>query len=977
MKTSLFIILSFFLFQNVSSQEKILVNGTVTDAKGIPIPGVTVIEKGTSNGQITDFDGLYSIEVPINAVLEFSFLGFVSTEIPVAGQNQLDVSMEAEASALQEVVVVGYGTQRKADLTSSVSSVDSDEFVQGATKDAAQLLQGKVAGLTVGTTSGDPNANSQILLRGAATLFSSTEPLVLIDGIPGDLNTVTPEDIESIDVLKDGSAAAIYGTRGTNGVILITTRGADGYKEPSIEYTGYISTQSIVKKPDLLDAEDYRRLIGEGVNFSDRGASTDWLDKITRTPFSHVHNLAFRGGNAKTNYIATGGYRSLEGIMLQSNRIGLNGRIDVNHNMFDDKLKFNVGVLYRKYSNNQGYDASEVYQDALSRNPTEPTINPDGTWYERPDIIYYENPLAQIYESEGENAYSTTRLNASVSYFPIENLHIKGLVSQENHNNISGYSETFDHISNVRDNRRGYATRSSGTGTDLLTELTGTYEKRFGLHQFSVLGGYSYQEGSSEGFLMDNYDFPTDVFSFHNMEWGDALNVGRASMSSYKSAWNLIGFFSRITYNYDDKYLFMGSLRHEASSKFLGAEEPWGSFPAISAGWRINKEQFMDDFEFIDDLKLRAGYGVTGTAPEASFLGVARLGFSDYFFQNGQWVPALQPVSNPNPYLRWEEKHETNIGLDFSFFTGRVSGSMDYYVRRTNGLLYDYPVPSPPNLYDITTANVGEMENKGFEAIVNVIPVLGEDFQWNTSVNFSTNQNKLVSLQNELYTLTNNFFDVGHYDDAGLQSHRVQVGESIGNHFGFKVVDVSEEGEWIYETPSGERVPYDEFERREEDKQILGNGLPTFFAGWNNNFRYKNWDLSITMRGAFDFQIMNTQRLFYENPTLTMFNQLKSAHEPVFGKAKLTVPQEANSYYLEEGDYWKIDNITLGYNFETTGIKHLQSARIYVSSLNTFTFTGYSGIDPEVNRIGLAPGIDDRNKYPSTRTITTGVNLKF
>lgn len=711
--------------------------------------------------------------------------------------------------------------------------------------------------------------------------------------------------------------------------------------------------------------------------FSDRGASTDWLDEITRIPFSHVHNLAFRGGNAKTNYIATAGYRSLEGIMLKSNQIGLNGRIDVNHNMFDDKLKFNVGILYRKYSNSQGYDASEVYQDALSRNPTEPTKNPDGTWYERPDIIYYENPLAQIHESEGENVNSTTRLNASVSYFPIEDLHIKGLVSQENHYNISGYSETFNHISNIRDNRRGYATRNTSTGTDFLTELTATYDKKINLHKFSVLGGYSYQEGSTEGFLMDNYDFPTDVFSYHNMAWGDALNAGRANMSSYKSTWNLIGFFSRVTYNYDNKYLFMGSFRHEASSKFLGAEEPWGSFPAVSVGWRINREQFMEDFNFIDDLKLRAGYGVTGTAPEASFLGVARLGFSDYFFQNGEWVPALQPVSNPNPYLRWEEKHETNIGLDFSFLNGRMGGSMDYYVRRTNGLLYDYPVPSPPNLYDITTANVGKMENKGFEAIVNVIPVQGEDFQWNTSMNFSTNQNKLVSLQNELYTLTNNFFDVGHYDDAGLQSHRVQVGESIGNHFGFKVVDVSEEGEWIYETPSGERVPYDEFERREEDKQILGNGLPTYFAGWNNNFRYKNWDLSISMRGAFDFQIMNTQRLFYENPTLTIFNQLESAHEPVFGKAKLTVPQEANSYYLEDGDYWKIDNITLGYNLGTTGIKYIKSARVYVSSLNTFTITGYSGIDPEVNRIGLAPGIDDRNKYPSTRTLTIGVNLKF
>lgn len=953
------------------------ITGRVTDEKGDGIPGVSILVKGSGKGTVTDLEGNYSIDVNSGEVLVFSFVGYLNEEVTVGNQTVIDVVLTQEIKSLEEVVVVGYGTQKKAEITSSVASVSADEFIQGATKDAAQLLQGKVAGLTIATTSGDPNANSQILLRGAATLFSSTQPLVLVDGIPGDLNTVAPEDIESIDVLKDGSAAAIYGTRGTNGVILITTRRANGNVEPSIEYNSYVSTQTITRKPEVLNAADYARLIEEGVPFSDRGASTDWIDAITQTPLSHVHNLAFRGGNNTTNYIATAAYRSFEGIIKETNNRTLNGRIDLNHNMYDGKLMFNVGLLYRRSNNTQGFSPGAVYEDALNRNPTEPIKDEDGNWYERPELYFYENPLAQIYESDGENVSSTTRLNGSLSWYPVEDLQLKALVSQENHNNISGYSETFNHISNIRDSRRGFASRSTGLGVDRLAELTVHYNKEIADHQFSFLGGYSYQEGTDEGFWADNYDFPTDVFSYNNIGWGDALNVGRANMGSYKSAWNLIGFFTRATYSYNDKYLFMGSLRHEASSKFLGAEKPWGSFPAVSVGWRLSKEGFLDDINFIDDLKLRAGYGVTGTAPDESFLGVARLGFTDFFYLNGRWVPTLQPVSNPNPYLRWEEKHETNIGLDFSFLSGRVSGSIDYYNRLTNGLLYDYPVPSPPNLYDETTANVGKMENKGLEAILNIILVQKDDFVWNTSMNFSSNRNKLISLENDLYQLTNDFFNVGFYNDAGNQSHRVQVGQPIGNHFGFKVVDITEDGKWIYETPEGERVSYDEFERKEEDKMVLGNGLPKYFAGWNNNVRYKNFDLSVTMRGAFGFQIMNVQRMYYENPTVTSYNQLKSAHEKVFGKAKLNVPIEANSYYLEEGDYWKVDNVSLGYTFNTKGLKYLKSARVYVSSLNTFTFTGYSGMDPEVNRLGLNPGIDERNKYPNTRTFTLGVNVKF
>lgn len=960
------------------------ISGKVTSVNGEPLQGVTVLLKGTKTATTTDADGNFAIQVPERSgVLVFSYTGSAAKEVAFTSAGVINVSLQGEIKSIGEVVVIGYGTQRKGEVTSAVASVKAKDFVKGAVNDAAQLLQGKVAGLTIATPSGDPTANSQILLRGVATLSTSTQPLVIIDGIPGDLNTVAPEDIESIDVLKDGSAAAIYGTRGTNGVILITTRRAKGNVEPGVDYSGYVSTQVITKKPDMLTAQDYRTLIGQGVNFKDAGATTDWIDAITRTPVTHVHNITLRGGSAKTNYIATGTYRSLQGIVQKSDNRTLNGRLDLNHNMFDNKLLFNVGILsssnnYTTTGNGYGFDGY-IYRQALNRNPTEPTKNPDGSWYERPELYLYDNPLGRIYESDGQNSASNTRMNASISWLPVQGLTLKAFGSQQRYNQIRGYAENKNHISNLRDTKNGYASRGESQNTDRLLELTADYNKTIGKSKFTVLGGYSYQETEGEGFSMDNYDFPTDAFSYNNMGIGNALNLGRANMSSYKYANNLIGFFGRATFNFDERYLLTANLRHEASSKFLGAQQPWGTFPAISVGWKINKERFMSSLGFINDLKLRAGYGVTGTAPDASFLGVARLGYSGYFFDNGTWVPTIVPSSNPNPYLRWEEKHETNVGIDFSLFKGRIGGSIDLYSRRTKGLLYDYPVPSPPNLYNTTTANVGTMLNKGLEIMLNLIPVQTKEFVWNSSINFSTNHNELVSLDNDLYKLTNNFFNAGFLNDAGDATHRIQVGERIGNFFGYKVTDITDDGKWIYQLPDGKNVNYDNMEFKDENKMILGNGLPKYYAGWNNNFRYKNVELGVTMRGAFAFQILNSQRVYYENPTITQFNQLKAAHEKIFGKAVLNLPGvvEWNSYYIENGDYWKIDNITLAYNLNTPALRYFKAARIYAATLNALTITKYKGIDPEVNRLGLNPGTDERDRYPSVRTYTIGVNLTF
>jgi TonB-dependent starch-binding outer membrane protein SusC len=962
------------------------VTGIISDAAtGEPLIGATVVVEGSTTGVVTGIDGKFSFDnLKPDAVLLVSYVGYLNTRVVVAGQTSINIKMTADTKNLDEVVVIGYGTQKKIEVTSAVSNVKAAEFIKGSVKDAGQLLQGKVAGLTVSTISGDPTAPSQLVLRGTATLSTSTQPLILIDGIPGDLNTVAPEDIESIDVLKDGSASAIYGTRGTNGVILLTTKRPNGRIEPSVTYEGYLSTQNFVRVPKMLNAAEYRQRLAEGVAFTDLGATTDWVKEISRdTPLNQNHRLSFHGGNAKSNYLASFNYRQLQGVVLKSDYTTLNSRVDLNHSMFDDKLKFNLNVIDNDNKSwvdfasiGEGLSDSEssnVFNQALYRNPTAPVQNPDGTWNENTSISYYENPVGLLMETYGGNQWHSTRLSGSIILEPVKNLRFKALVSRSKSNNNGGQGQTKRHLTTVRDGYNGYASKTSGQSVDKLLELSAEYVKAINSHNLSVLAGYSYQESMWESAYQRNWNFPAGNYSYiDNIGVGIKSGTGGPNMqNSSKYEKNLIGFFGRVTYNYKEKYLLMANLRYEAASQFVGTKQPWGTFPSVSAGWRISEEEFMKSISFISDLKLRVGYGVTGTAPDELFLGVSMLGYNGSSLINGQWVPSLSPTSNPNPYLRWEEKKETNIGIDFGLFAGKISGSIDIYKRRTDGLLYDYSVPTPPNAYGTTKANVGVMDNKGIEILVNATPVQKNKFTWLTGVTFSTNTNKLVSLENDLYKTTNPWFNAGYTGSPiSTYTHRIEVGKPIGNFYGYKVTGITDDGQWIYEdkdgNPSATRV--------EEDKKILGNGLPKYYASWNNTLKYGNLDLNITMRGAFGYKILNYQRMYTENQSNPAYNMLSSAFDKVFGKAVLdkNIPVEYNSYYLENGNFWKIDNINLGYNFSGSKVKHLGPSRLYFSILNALIFTGYKGMDPEVNRLGLTPGNDDRNKYPSTRVYTIG-----
>ncbi|WP_220399560.1 SusC/RagA family TonB-linked outer membrane protein [Filimonas effusa] len=991
----------------LAAQPAITVSGKVQGQQGEPLAGATIADKQAGHNTVSKDDGSFKLTVSkLPVTLEISYVGYETAQVTVNAESQeLQVKLVPVNASLNEVVVVGYGTQRKGELTSAVASVKSDNFIKGSVTDAGQLIQGKVAGLSVISPNGDPTGATQILLRGQTTLMGANQnPLILIDGIPGDLRTVAPQDIESVDVLKDGSAAAIYGTRGTNGVIIITTKKAGANSKTAVEYSAFLGTQTIARKLNLSTAADFRDQLAAGqrkLEMPDYKQNTDWLKAITRTPVLQSHNLTVRGGNATTNYLASVIYNMQEGIFKKSYNQLFSARADFNHSMFDNKLRINVNMFSSSRRFN-GFN-SNIYRQATLQNPTAPLTNPDGTWFQELTKFDYENPVSDLMESDGLSKELNNRYKGSIVFAPLKGLKLSAVFSYAKRQLEAGYNETKQHVSTLRDGRNGYARVNGDASTDRLMELTAEYARTVNRHQFTLLGGYSYQENDYNSNSTENWDFPTDRFGWNNIGLGRAISSGnfQGLINSFKSQTNLIGFFGRISYNYNQKYLLMASIRREEASQLWGTKNPWGMFPAVSAGWRISKENFMQKQRIFNDLKLRAGYGVTGSQPTDLFRGVAVIGYGGFVYSNGQWVQTLVPTQNANPDLRWEEKRETNIGLDFTLANNRISGTVDFYNRKIHNLLFLYDVPSPPNLYNQTLANVGTMQNKGVEVMLNFTAIKKKDFEWNTSVNFSTNSNKLISLSNDLYKTSTNYLQVGAiFPPIQTFSHLLKVGGPVGDLYGFKVIDINNNasdaanyGQWIYEGSDGKPVNYSELTHSFGDKKVIGNGLPRYYAGWQNNFRYKQWDLAITQRGAFKFQVANLQRMMLENPTQAQYNLLKTAYDPVYGKTQLKSPVEFNSYYIENGDYWKVDNITIGYTWKTTGAKYIQSARVYVSSLNTFIITGYKGIDPEVSlrngtstaqsgvaqtpTSGLDPGMDSPYKYPTTRTFSFGLNVTF
>lgn len=960
------------------------ISGKVVDSKGESIIGANIMEKGTTNGTITDFDGNFNLNVAANAVLQISYIGYKTQEIPV---SQLKagavITLKEDTEVMDEVVVIGYGTQRKGDVTSAIASVKAEDFTVGKVGDAADLIKGKVAGLSIAKGSGDPNATSAIRLRGVISVNGSTTPLILIDGVEGDLSTVAPENIEAIDVLKDASAAAIYGTRGANGVILITTKTGKREAHTTASYSGYVSASQFGKKLDFMTAEDVR---AGKTNFTDKGYDTDWLDAISRTGFTHNHNFNISGGTKQTTYSADFTYRKEDGVIMNTYAEDIRMRFDVSHWMLNDMLKVNLNMVKKWHKNSAtnatATDQSNIYRQAIARNPTAPIYNEDGSYNEDFGVNYYYNPVGMLEERLGNYTYEETRAAGNITFEPIKGWQTNLMLATSRFGaHDKGYN-TSDYYGNQLNQWTGYAYHTNSESFQNNLELTSKYDLNVGKHRMNAMVGYSYQYYKYEQNYANNYNFPTDFFQWNNLGIGQALKEGKAGMGSSASENTLIGFFARVSYAYDNRYNLLVSVRREGSSKF-GDNNKWGTFPSASLGWTISNEEFMKGITWLNNLKLRAGFGITGVIPNDPYISLTKYAYgSSYYYSDGKWLPGLSVSSNPNPDLRWEKSTEFNVGLDWSVLDNRLGGSIDVYNKKTTDLLFLYTVPTPPNLFNSTLANAGSVRNQGIEVAVNAVPVRTKDFEWKTVVTVSANKNKLLSLSNDMYE-SNSFKDSGGLGEPiNISTHRMEEGRALGEFYGLKSVGVSENGLFLIEKPDGEVVEFSNDQlKNDEYRQYLGSGLPKVYLGWTNNLSYKNWDLSMQFTSQLGFKILNEPRAFYENNSIA-YNRLKSVEEAPYGgqyTLSSSQPQTFVSYYLEDGDFLKLTNLTIGYTFPIKkNNKYIKGVRAYLSGDNLFCITGYSGLDPELsNWYPTSAGIDARDKYPSIRSFTFGLNLTF
>ena len=966
-------------------QNEVTVKGVVKDANGEAIIGASVIEKGNAkNGTVTDIDGNYTLKVKRGATLTISYIGYISQE--TKGGN---IILEEDLKSLNEVVVIGYGTQKKADVTSAVVSVKAEDFTKGNFNDAGDLIKGKVAGLSITKPSGDPGAVTQISLRGIATVSGNAQPLVLVDGVPGSLSSVPPENIASIDVLKDASAAAIYGTRGAGGVIIITTKTGQREQRTEVTYNGYVSFSTWAKKADFMTSSDIR---AGKTTFNDEGYDTDWLDAISRTAVTHNHSVSLSGGNAKTSYFGNFTYRNAQGVMKKTGNESMSVAFDLSHWMLNDMLKVNIKVNADQYKYDVN-DAGAIYRQAVIRNPTSPIWNTDGS-YNEGSLLQYWNPVSMQNEQTGQYKDQTVKFTGNITLEPIKGWQTNLMLSKGQTLDRGGYYYTSNHSQqgvNQKGSYSGSAKRSGYTVDNKYLELTSKYMKNFNnVHRLDALVGYSYSEEEHDIDNMWNANFSTDYFGTNNIGLGTKLTDGEASMGSNHYSSKLIGFFGRVSYGYADRYNILASLRYEGSSKF-GDNHKWGAFPSVSLGWNIMNEEFMKSTKsWLSNLKLRAGWGVTGVIPQGNddvwggaYRSMLRYSYNGgNYYRDGKWNKGLKSASNANPDLKWETAREINIGVDWSLWNDRLSGSFDFYNKKTSDMLYEYAVPSPPNLYTSTWANVGEMRNTGFEFMIKGVPVQTKDWRWETQATLQHNSNKLLSLSNSLYQTDNTLWLQGVGDPVTQYTHKVEVGQSLGRIYSLKAVGVSDQGLFLIENPkTGQCAEFYQEMRNDYDNwyEYMGNGIPKFTLGWNNTINYKDFDLSLQCNGQFGFKIINQQRVFYEN-NAHAYNKLKSATDKIGGNRPLSGAQSqvVTSYYIENGDYFKLSTLTLGYTYTPKNKTYIQNARIYGSVYNVFTITKYKGMDPELGSDNFwYAGVDDRDKYPTVRSFTIGLNVTF
>lgn len=966
---------------------QLTVTGNAQSTSGEPLIGVNVVEKGTTNGTVTDLDGNYTLRVAKGKTLVFSYIGFLSQEVVVNGAK-VNVTLKEDTETLDEVVVIGYGSMARKDVTSSITTVKADQLNVGVFSDAASMLQGKVAGLTI-TTTGDPNGSPSITLRGSSSLRTgqAMQPYYVIDGIPGvDISIVAPDDIESIDVLRDATATAIYGSKAANGVIIINTKkGKHGAERTNVSYSGYVAFDNILNTLDMASADDLRAYAeATGATLAnDMGANTNWQDEVLRTAISTNHNLSINGGAGKTTYMASINYQDREGVITGSSMDRLNVRSLVTTKVLKDRLELSAGVNARYGKaigvpmNNEG--ASVL--DAMNYfSPMLPVRNEDGSWTAGSGSKNY-NPLSLIYENTSETMYKNTQLLGKASLEIIEGL--KWNVNYSFTNNQSTYSAYDSHNTQLEgiSAYNGRATRNTYFGHEHIFETFGNYDTTINdIHKLSVMAGYSWEEKmSNDGFGLTVHDFYDDVLKWNQLTYASTIDGIPAVQSGTKETIRNISFYGRASYSFNSKYMIQATVRRDGSSVF-GKNNQWGTFPSVSVAWNITEENFMKNQNLFDNLKFRLGYGVSGNALGfGAYTAIATYGVSGFFDYNGKQWRTLAATKNANPDLKWETTGMFNVGLDYGLLNGRLSGTIEFYNKKTKDLIWNYPVST--NLYPFgdIAANVGEITNQGIEISINAVPVQTKNFTWNTTVTLSHNKNTVNRLSNDKFEV--GVFTQGDPMVAGVSSEgytqRIIEGEPLGTFFTYEFAGFNDAGKATYyvrDENTGERTGETTEQPGYKDRTITGCAQPKLNFGWNNTFNYKNWNATVFFTGVFGNDIYNGTRANYMSPEMLAGgkNVLKEFLDNPTTSASLP-----SDRFIENGSYLRLSTLSLGYTFKNFN-GWLQNLQLYVTCNNLFTITGYKGLDPEVNMGGIDPGIDYRwSVYPHTRTTMVGVKINF
>lgn len=963
------------------TQDAFTVKGVVKDNKGEALPGVSIIIKGTTTGTITGIDGDYTLNVPNkNSTLVFSYMGFQTQEVPVNGQTSININLTEDIRVFDELVVVGYGTMKKREVTSSVETITSKDFKEGGSRNPLDLIQGKVAGLNMTRTQGsNPNAGVDIQLRGVSSLTGNRSPLIVIDGVPGgSLDLLQQDDVESISVLKDGSAAAIYGTRANAGVILITTKkGKSGKAE--FNYSSYLRHEVVNDRPDIMSASDYRKLIAEGVINKDQnfGANTDLFNELlNKGNLSHYHNFSMTGGTEATTYRASLFYSDLKGVVKQNGREQYGGRVHIQQKGLDDHLTMSVNLSTNFNKANMLGGSTGDFSQAIQRNPTAPLKNEDGTFFETHAFDNY-NPMSRLANRISKRDQQTTLGDLRADLKIIDGLSLSAIAAFQR----DTYNDRYFRSINDWDQRPGsqyqgmaYASKNNYLKKDKSFEATANYRKMFAEeHVITALLGYSYQYQTREEFSVNNNGFTTDGFLDWNLGAGSAIQndkLPRPGMGSNKWESTLVGFFGRINYSFADRYFLQFILRREGSSKF-GKNHKWGNFPAASAGWTISEERFMQNVDFVKDLKLRVGYGVTGNEGISPYQSMHTLSTGGVYPQDGVYYQTYGASRNANPDLKWEQKREFNAGLDFSILNHRITGSFDFFVRNTKDLLYEYNAQQPSYIHSRIWANVGTLRSTGFEFQLSGVAIEKENFKWTIDLVGSTLNNKLTKLSSDLFKSNwLSFYGLPSPGNLG-DAIRLEEGGKIGNFYGKRFAGFTDDGEWLFYKKDGSKVRAGE--TSEEDLAVIGNGVPKFQGSINQRFEYKGFDLSLMFRTKLGFDILNLKDLYYANKKWLPNNMLKQA---VKKYNHINDDPQYSDYYIEKGNFIKLDNMTLGYTFDFD-IPMISHLRLYATVSNLFTISSYSGKNPEVQDTGFEAGIDKRDYYPGTTSWTVGLNVTF